>query len=299
MSNSFNKLRGPAGISPALKEGVLARLFSIRENLGTVGQRIANYVLSNPEEVIRMSVTELAKAVNVSEGSVVRLCQQIDMKGFADFKFALSRELVAPVKLIHEDVEPGDNSATIIEKVLHSDIHALTDTLKILDPEAISKAVTIILAAWRVEFYGIGSAAPVAEDAYYRMMRIGIDCKVVTDSHMQAVSAAQTNDNVAIVTISHSGNTHETLTSTRLAKEAGAKTIVITNYGRSPIDAYADVTLHTAARETRFRTEAMSSRIAQLAVVDALNTCVALASYDDALRAFTRSIDVLSTNKRY
>jgi DNA-binding MurR/RpiR family transcriptional regulator len=52
------------------------------------------------------------------------------------------------------------------------------------------------------------------------------------------------------LTVSHSGSTHETLAATRLAKKAGASTICIANYGKSPIKSYADVLLHTMARET-------------------------------------------------
>jgi RpiR family carbohydrate utilization transcriptional regulator len=154
------------------------------------------------------------------------------------------------------------------------------------------------LVAERVEFYGIGSAAPIAEDIYYRMLRIGVKCAVATDSHVQAVSASLTDKSVVTVTISHSGSTRETLDATRLAKQSGAKTIVITNYGRSPIQEYADVVLHTAAQETRFRTEAMTSRVAQLSVVDTLYVCVAMARFEESLENINRTADVLSI-KRY
>src|SRR5690606_24474744 len=115
------------------------------------------------------------------------------------------------------------------------------DTLSSLDVKAMQAAVKAISSADRVEIYGIGSAASVAEDTYYRMLRIGLDCRLAVDSHVQAISASLTGPRVATLTISHSGSTHETLAATRLAKEAGAKTICITNYGKSPIQAYADI----------------------------------------------------------
>jgi DNA-binding MurR/RpiR family transcriptional regulator len=87
------------------------------------------------------------------------------------------------------------------------------------------------------------------------------------------------------------------VTATRLAKEAGAATICITNYGKSPLQAHADVVLHTMARETRFRTEAMTSRIAQLAIVDALIACLALATYDKAVATIRKTFEVLSTKR--
>ncbi len=86
------------------------------------------------------------------------------------------------------------------------------------------------------------------------------------------------------LTISHSGSTLETVTATRVAKEAGARTICITNFGRSPIQEFSDIVLSTMARETQFRTEAMTSRLAQLAIVDTLIACLALADYKHAVK---------------
>jgi len=277
---------------------VRARLESIGPSLAATASRIAEFIVANADDVIHMSITELAKATDASEGSIVGLCQQIGASGFQQLKIALAQELVQPVQFIHEDLKKKDDAKTVIEKIIHSDIQALKDTLSVLDPAAMERAVRIILAADRVELYGIGSAAPIAEDAHYRMLRIGINCKVVVDSHMQAVSASLTNPNVATITVSHSGSTLETIEATKLAKEAGARTICITNFGKSPIQAYTDVVLHTMAKETRFRTEAMTSRIAQLAIVDALIACLALATYDSAVKTIRQTFDVLSS-KRY
>jgi DNA-binding MurR/RpiR family transcriptional regulator len=115
---------------------------------------------------------------------------------------------------------------------------------------------------------------------------------------MQVISAALTGPDVAVLTISHSGSTHETVTATRLAKEAGAHTICITNFGKSPIQAFSDVVLLTMARETQFRTEAMTSRLAQLAIIDVLIACLALSDYDRAVKTIRHTFDVLSL-KRY
>ncbi len=289
--------RGPAGISAEPTLGLLARLTSIRNSLPAAAQQVADYLLSRPELVIRQSITEVAENTGVSEGTVVRLCKQLGVKGFQDLKVSLAHEVLEPVKFIHEDVQPADDIATVIQKVIRSDIQALEATLNVIDAQAMARAVEIILNAARVEFYGVGSAGPVAVDAYYRMLRVGIPCAVTTDSHMQAVNAAFTGPDVAVVTISHSGSTRETVESTRIAKEAGAKTICITSYGRSPLQAYADVVLSTVATETMFRTDAMTSRIAQLSIVDALYVCVAMANMERALGNLTRTVDVLSLKR--
>lgn len=288
-------------VEPSLtveSSGTIERLRALRPALSPVAARIAEVLLSAPEETVHMSVTEVAERAEASEGSVIGLCRQLGLRGFQHLKIALARDLVRPVQSIQEDLDADDDTATVVRKVFGAAVQALSDTLAVLDPGAIAQAVGLLSAAARIEVFGIGSAAPVAEDAHIRLLRIGLASRLSLDSHVMAIAAAQTGPEVAVLTISHSGSTLETVTATRLAREAGARTVVVTNVGRSPITAFAEVVLHTAARETRYRTEAQTSRIAQLAVVDALVAALALARGEAALAALRRTFDVLSL-KRY
>jgi RpiR family carbohydrate utilization transcriptional regulator len=283
---------------PISVSAILARIHMMRPTLGPAVQRIADFIVQHPQDVVHMSVSEVAERTNASEGSVVGLCKSLGASGFQQLKIVLAQEIVQPVQLIHEDLEPGDKASKVMAKIFHSDVQTLLDTQATLSAAAVEKAVKLIRAAKRIEIYGIGSAATIAEDAHYRMLRIGLNAKAVVDSHVQAISASLTGPDVAVVTVTHSGSTHETVTATRLAKEAGAKTIVITNFGKSPIQEFSDVLLLTMARETNFRTEAMTSRLAQLAIIDVLIACLALADYDRSVRVLRKTFDVLSL-KRY
>lgn len=281
----------------AAPNGILQRMRAAAPTLSPKSRRIAEFICDQPSEVVHMTVTQLADATGASEGSVNSLCQQMGARGFQQLKIILAQELVKDVQFIHEDLERGDDTPTILSKIFASNTQALADTLNVLDPEAMARAVQAMRGARRIELYGIGSAAPIVEDAHYRLLRIGMDARVVTDSHIQAISAAQTGPGIATLTVSHSGSTHETLAATRLAREAGAKTITITSFGRSPIIRYSDIVLTTAARETRFRTEAMTSRIAQIAIVDALIACLAMNDYDRAVENITRTFGSLSIKR--
>ncbi len=276
---------------------VLSRIRIREASLGPSTRSIAAYVLAKPDEVVGMSVTELAEATGASDGSVINFCRQLGLSGFQQLKLSLAQEVVKPVQFIHEDLQPTDDTATVCRKMFHAGIEALRDTLSVLDPGSIAAAVAIIKAASRIEIYGIGSSAPIAEDAQYRMLRIGLNAKVVVDSHIQAISASRTGPDVAVLTISHSGATHETLAATRLARAAGAKIIIVTNFANSPLQSLADVRLFTMSRETKFRTEAMTSRIAQLCVLDALVAAIALDDYEYSVEALQQTFDVLSLKR--
>ncbi|WP_283192745.1 MurR/RpiR family transcriptional regulator [Rhizobium sp. AN80A] len=277
--------------------GVVDRIRAMRKDLTPAAGRIADFIALNAADVVNMSVTEVAERSEASEGSVIGFCQSLGAKGFQQVKLALARDLVQPVQFIHEDLTQADATGTVIEKIFQSGLQALQDTQKALDVSAIAQAVEAIRKASRVEVFGIGSAAPIAEDANYRLLRIGIMSRASVDSHVQAITASLADPSTVVITISHSGSTVETLAATRLAKDAGATTIAITNFGKTPLLAYTDIVLHTLARETQFRTEAMTSRIAQLAVVDALIACLALADYERSTATIAKTFDVLSAKR--
>ena len=260
----------------------------IRQSLNTLpptARRIAGHIVDHAPEVIRMSITELAEQAGASEGSVVGLCRRLGIDGFQELKILLSRDVVEPVRLIQEDLHESDSAADVAEHVFAAHIASLQQTRQLLAAPALTRAVDIIRGARRVEVYGIGSSGPIAQDLAYRLLQLGRDVKAVTDSHIQAVSAAMTDAATAVITISHSGSTTETVLATRLARDAGARTIGITRLGKSPLARYCDIVLHTIANETRYRPEAMSSRVAQLAIVDTLGSCCALA---DARRSVAK-----------
>lgn len=279
------------------RRGVLGRLRGFRSARFEAGQKVAEYILAHPQDVMHASVTEVAEAAQVSEATVVRLCQRIGYNGFQDLRVSLARDMVEPTKFIHEDVKPGDDATIVVQKVLHADIEALTETLKVLDVADVQRAADMILQAKRVEFYGIGFAGLVAIDASYRLLSIGVNAVAQSDSHMQAVSASLSGPDVVVVAISHSGSSKEIVDALRLAQEAGAHTVCITNYAKSPITAYADVALYTAAAETVFRAEAMASRIAELSIVDALYVSVALARMPESLDNIAKTARALAAKR--
>jgi RpiR family carbohydrate utilization transcriptional regulator len=276
--------RGTAGASED-KASILTLIRQSMRILPPTARRIASYVDEHAQDVIRMSITELAEQAEASEGSVVGLCRRLGIDGFQELKILLSRDVVDPVRHNQEDLNESDSVSDVAEHVFAAHIASLQQTRQLLVTQSLTKAVDIIRGARRLEVYGIGSSGPIAQDLAYRLLQLGRDVKVVTDSHIQAVSAAMTDAGTAVITISHSGSTTETVLATRLARDAGARTIGITRMGKSPLARYCDIVLHTIANETRYRPEAMSSRVAQLALVDTLVSCCALA---DAKRSVAK-----------
>ena len=129
----------------------------------------------------------LPSAAHSSEGSVVGLCQQLGARGFQQIKIALARDLVQPVQFIHEDLSRDDKTATVLGSTRQR-TQALQDTLKVLDAAQMNarRERHSQIAARRGLRHRQCGPHREKEDANYRLMGIGIETKVVVNSHVQA-----------------------------------------------------------------------------------------------------------------
>ncbi|MDA1770883.1 MurR/RpiR family transcriptional regulator [Bacillus cereus] len=246
---------------------------------------IAEHILKHPQDVVHKSITELAEVTNSSEATIFRLCKHLGLQGFQDLKITLAREIVhTPMQNIHEEVSAEDSMVTVAKKVFHSHITGLQDTLHLLNETALEQAVRALQEASRIEFYGNGGSGIIAMDAYHKFMRTGISCIAHTDSHFQIMGAGLLSGNSVVIGISHSGSNKGLLEALEVAKARGAKIIAITSYKKSALSQLADITLYTSTRETEFRTEASSSRLAQLSLLDTLYVGVSLQRQEETLK---------------
>jgi RpiR family transcriptional regulator, carbohydrate utilization regulator len=234
-------------------------------------KKIADYILDNPDKIIHSTINEVAEDLNVADATVFRFCKRIGFKGYQAMKIALASEVITPIQQIHEEISDVDDEKTVAIKVFKSNIRSLENTLQVLDNESITKAVNMIANANRVEFYGTGGSAVIAMDAFHKFIKTGIKAFAFLDSHFQLMSASQLTKNDVAVVISHSGTNRDTLNILHQANENGARTIGITSFPKSPLAQKVNVALFTSSEETEYRSEALSSRIAQLSLIDALN----------------------------
>src|SRR5690625_4489152 len=172
--------------APAERPKILAQIEAMKPVLGAAMRRVADFVLDHPEQVIHLSVTEMAEQVGTSEATVVRMCQQLGLKGYQDFKIRLSRSLVTPLKSLHEEISAADSPHAMMEKVFHTTVQTLHDTRLIVDEQQLEDAVGILAEADRIEFVGVGGSGIVAHDAYHKFMKLGIPGAAHADPHNAA-----------------------------------------------------------------------------------------------------------------
>ncbi|WP_026825174.1 MurR/RpiR family transcriptional regulator [Exiguobacterium marinum] len=274
-----------------------ARIRGAYSTLSKKEQRIADYILKQPEKIIHHTINQVADDLDVAESTVFRFCQRVGFKGYQALKIALASDVVAPLQDIHEDITETDTVLEIAEKIFSTNGKTIESTRQILEGASLEKTVEQFLKARRIEFFGSGGSAVVALDAYHKFVRSGLQVSAILESHMQLMSASQLTTADLAVVISHSGASKETLDIAKLLKEKGVPMIAITNYAKSPLSKIADVSLYTVSQETAFRSEALASRIAELSLIDALFTAVMMRRGEAARTSLQQMREAISMRR--
>jgi DNA-binding MurR/RpiR family transcriptional regulator len=278
---------------------VLVRIRAVLPSLRPAERRVAEAVLDDPVGTVEQSISRLAEQCDTSVTTVMRFCRSVGFQGYPELRLALVRETSreaagqADGVELSSDIGRTDSLEDVVAKIAFSDTRAIEDTAATLDLTALRAAIDAVAGARRIDIYGLGASAFVGQDLHQKLHRIGLMAFVWPDPHAALTSAALLREDCVAIAISHTGTTADTVDALQLARSSGARTVAITNHHPSPLTAEADIVLTTAARETTFRSGAMASRIAQLAVIDCLFVGVAQQSYDRTMSALARTYQAL------
>jgi len=237
--------------------------------------------------------------------TVARFSHSVGFGGYPQLRLALAgaaaREsaLGAPARKPPADLDEAESTEDIVAAIVHHEVRALQETGDHLDLSALDAAIAAVAAADRVEIFGVQASGLVATDLQYKLIRAGRIAFAWTEFHSAMTSAVLLGAGDVAIGISHSGATLDVIETLAAAKEAGATTIAITNFSGAPIVDHADIVLTTAARETAFRSGALASRTAQLAVVDFLFVGVARTSLEATTEALARTHQAVRDGKPF
>ena len=275
---------------------------SIMDSLNNSEKKVATYFLNNIESIFSSPIAHLAKESGVSQVTWIRFCKAIGFDGLKDLKKSLFQELnnsnsENTKTLDFSDIRQHSTIVQMCNAIKASTIQAVDDTMTLMDFEVLSKVVELISNANCVKLFGVSASALVANDFYNKLLRINKNACFSSDTHTQLTYGANTTPNDVVIIFSYSGTTKEMLEVLSLAKKSKCPTVAITKYSKSPLVTGADYCLYLSAPEIDHRSGAMSSRIAQLTVVDLLFTILANKNYSSVEKYLEESYNVCHKHK--
>lgn len=248
---------------------VLARIKTMYKNFGSTSQRLAKFILDNGSACAGYDIKTFANKANVSTATLSRFANQLGYQSFSQFRWALSNDF-QQTSPREQQVLPNDSPIVVANKMLKANIDTLNETFSLLTNEQLKKAADLITKANTVGFFGLGSSNIVAEDCYHKFLRTPKHTVFANDYHINIMLASKLTSNDLALLISHTGNDTDILYIASMLKEQHVPIISITSYTKSPLDNYAEVSLHSISSDSKYRNEALLSVTSQLAITDTL-----------------------------
>ncbi len=172
---------------------------------------------------------------------------------------------------VNRHVDENDTADEYTAKIFESTMASLELARKSLDSNVINRSVDLLTQANKISFFGLGASAIVAHDAQNKFFRFNVPVVYFDDILMQRMSAINSQQGDVVIVISHTGRTKSLVEVASLAKENDATVIGITTEG-TPLAKECNIVLSVDVSEDTDLYMPMSSRIAQLALIDVLAT---------------------------
>lgn len=238
-------------------------------------KKVADFLCFNKKDTPFLTIYNVAKSTGVSTATVTRFAKKMGCRNFSELKIFFAKQSSGSLHEIFSAIEPKDTDEEIVKKVFHGNKKSLEDTLHITDISKLTALARKIVTAKRLICIGIGGSGNVAQDAALRFSHLDLQSEAYTDYYHILIQMLRADVNTVVIGISHSGRSTITVEGLKMAREQNATTVGISNYYNSPLARVSDYFFCTSFPETGVKVAALSSRIAQLCLIDAIYLLVA------------------------
>lgn len=252
----------------------MSSLYRIKENKDSYTEtedKIADYILKNKEDVIRMSAQELAEEVASSAAAIIRFSKKIGYSGFTELKLELAKaEDLEEESDFDSLIKKSDSLKMVVKKSEVENIQTFKNTYRLIDLSVLEEVSQELKEARTVYLVGLGGSGVVCEDLYQKLIRLNVNAHYYRDFHLLMSALTHAEEEDLCIAISYSGETREVVSAQKQACEQGLTTVGISQVGPTSLNKYSQKMLYVPKTEKPLRLGSISSRFAMLALTDLL-----------------------------
>lgn len=229
-------------------------------------KKVADLILRKPQEVVNYKVSELARASEVSDATIVRMCHHLGYSGYYQFRIALARDLGKKQTKPVGASEPDD----ILKRTFDDLAQAVRAIGKRLDKETLRSCVDLIKHAHTVHIISMGNTTNLARYMGFRLERLGIRSTYseLPEYYINHINLSDEKD--IVIAISKSGTSKRVLDGMRMAREKNLKMIAITASEQSEAAALADYVLISSGKQDPLEVYKGYSYMNEFIIIDTL-----------------------------
>lgn len=252
---------------------ILSRLDNPPFRVSKSDRKIISFIRTRLTDIPRMTIREIAHACGTAEATCTRFVRKMGFAGLADFKAALAEEGAEIGRYMERgNIMNNETARETARKLLSANMIALEKTQDLIRNETIDTCAHLLIGAQRIAFIGLGYSGIIAQDSYFKFLRIGMSCIAPRDNHTMRMLAVIMEPGDVVFAISHSGETAEIIETVEIARARGLRIISLTENHPSRLQSLSDVSITYVAEETPLETGSIASKMAQFFLVDLVYT---------------------------
>lgn len=267
----------PLTAKPAGNPSMAQRIARCLPTLSPAHRQVADWVLAHPLHAATMPIDELAASVGVSVATANRFARALDFEGYAQFRAALVlgfETTLAPVEKLRSRLERSAKVADVFAGALADVERNVALTRQSLDPLSCERAVEAVLKAQRLYIVGFGSSSWLGGLLQHGLDPYRGEVHLLATSEgasyaAKVLSRARPGD--LLVAIAFPRYLTDTVLLARLARDAGASVLALTDRVVSPLAPLADIALYAQTESHYFA----NSEASVLPLIEALASAVA------------------------
>ncbi|MBQ8558438.1 MAG: MurR/RpiR family transcriptional regulator [Tyzzerella sp.] len=277
-----------------------SNIFSeIKANLefySNVEKKIAEKILHSPEQFIEYSIGDLAKEIEISQGSVNNFAKKVIGSGFAALKLQVAQQLASYSEKSFETVVDGDSAKDVLQKTMGQMNEAYENTFALNSEEAIERVANRILNAKKIEIYGVFLSSQVAENLRYQLLQLGFSVEFVEDVLLCQISASMLKSDSLVIAVSSSGKTKDIIDAVNIAKENHVPIVAITANVNSPLAKVSDEVLVAASSGTNVSNDMYERQFSKFLLVNAICSYIRHLIDKDGTNQYYKLKDILDSH---
>lgn len=236
------------------------------------------YIQNHPEEIISLSIKQLAKKSFVSVSTIYRVIEKLELNGLSDLKIQLSQHLESYKKEKTETdynypFPPHSTHHQIMTQMTTLYNQTVKSTYNLIDLDTFLKIIQVLKKAKTIAIFPSIGNYFMAESFQQNMMEIGVKVEVVSQAFYQHWFTVNAKSGDVVIIISYANRTkHPSLKDTILElNKKGVKTIVISSTKAKELTEVADYHLYFCSYEnSEEKIASFSSRISLQYLLDCI-----------------------------
>ncbi|MEM1076184.1 MAG: MurR/RpiR family transcriptional regulator [Pseudomonadota bacterium] len=255
-----------------VSQNVLERLSTEWDSLTREAQKVARYVLENPQDVGVSTVRELADYAQVKPNTVVRMARQVGFEGYEDFREPF-REAIRKgsdfpdrARWLQDMRKMGDMGGLYAD-MIGAAIRNIEETFAGVPEDQLKRAAEAIWNSENVYTLGVGVHNSNARNFTYLASTGMVRFHAIPRAGSTPIDdLAWTGPQDVLIAITHRPYRSEVVEAVQLAREQGSTVVALSDSPASPIILNADFGFVVASDTPNF----FPSSVATVALLETL-----------------------------